>query len=153
MRKSVVLLACIGLALVVYAQDTAQKPVITFQIANPLDDVWQAVIETFSDLNIPLDKIEKDSGLITTDWIRLSDKKTAKTYMNCREKGGALIADITRRVRFNVFIKKTEEGSQIKINCNFQWISTARNGSVTEDCTTTGVFEKKIFEAIEAKFK
>ena len=33
------------------------------------DDVWSAVVEYFAVSNLPIDTIEKDSGLIVTSWL------------------------------------------------------------------------------------
>jgi len=41
----------------------------SFPIEGEFDKVWTAIIETFSDLQLPIENIEKASGLITTDWI------------------------------------------------------------------------------------
>lgn len=157
MKKSAILLVAVCLALIASAQDKAPQQVITtFSTAHPFDAVWPAVVETFSDLNLPIDKVEKDSGLITTDWIGLNDipKEEAKSYMNCDYPRG-IFAKTTRRVRFNIFIKKIGDESQLKINCQFEFIAhyTGPGGPKTYKCTSTGVFEKKIFNAVADKLK
>ncbi len=35
----------------------------------PFDDVWTAAIDVMSDANFPILTLEKESGLLVTDWV------------------------------------------------------------------------------------
>lgn len=152
MKKPVIMIAVVCLTLIASAQDKApQQPVTAFPIGHPFDAVWSAVIETFSDLYIPIQNIEKDSGLFTTDLVLLNNvHRDAKTYVtNC--KTGPVIYDKTWWVRFNIFVKKIGEESELKIKGQFLMMVHNTNGTRMYDCATSGIFEKKIFNAVMEK--
>lgn len=65
-------LLSLGLVLFLFGCGTAPAPrqiQNSFPLPYPFEATWQAVIETFADLNLPILNMEKASGLITTDWI------------------------------------------------------------------------------------
>ena len=62
------LLLITGLA---FAQTTNSR---TFE--EPYDSVWSAVVEALSDGGLPVKYIDKDSGLITTEFVRFGDVVT-----------------------------------------------------------------------------
>lgn len=146
-----------GLVLVclfIYGCATAPVPrqiTKAFPIEAPFDDVWQAVIESFSDLQLPIDNMEKDSGLITTDWIDIKGQKNTD-YCDC---GGLGINIEQRRVgKFNVFVKRIAGDScEIRINCMYeQTISDIYEKSFRRrKCVSTGKLEAEMFNLIKSK--
>ena len=44
----------------------------TFHINKPYDLVWTSIIEIFAEGNLPIMTLEKDSGIIVSEWIGLS---------------------------------------------------------------------------------
>ena len=113
----------------------------------PYDDVWSAVIETFADLNLPIDNMEKASGLITTDWISFTG--TGKDYCDC---GGAGISTVlSTEGRFNVFVRDEESSVRVKVNTTYRETRVFGDARSTVDCTSTGGLEARIHAEVGAK--
>lgn len=122
----------------------------TFQLGSNFDDVWAATVQTFAELNLPIESIEKESGLITTERILLGWESE---YCDCG-KPGLFGTDFDRTVRFNAFLRSDAGGAAtLTINADFQ---VNRNNSMTETttmvpCESTGVFELRIKDKVAEK--
>jgi hypothetical protein len=129
----------------------ARTIVNTFPIQGSFDPLWQAVIETFADLNLPIDNMEKDSGLITTDWIDFTGQ-TNEGYCDCGKLG--VDREENREGKFNVFVKRIDAIScEVKVNCVYQQkhYSPLDGKSYTRQCISTGILEAGIFDLIRSK--
>jgi hypothetical protein len=127
----------------------------SFPIDKPFDLVWQAVIETFAKLNLPILNMEKASGLITTDWISVKNQEDGTGYCDCGKKG-PLFIEQEWRVKFNVFVKRIAgESSEMQVNAVFEELSIGLEGTIvgTSSCVSTGKFEKEIYDRVVAKAK
>jgi len=125
-----------------------------FPIEAPFDGVWQAVIETFADLQLPIQNMEMDSGLITTDWIDFSSEKS-KEYSDCGEIKFGLVEG-GRSGKFNVFVKRILDNScEVMVNCMYRQTQVKLNGDFykNKDCVSTGKLEADMFELIKSKLK
>jgi len=122
----------------------------SFPIDRPLDDVWIALIETFVDMNMPIDNTEKDSGLITTDWINFKGQ-TNEEYCDCGSPGIGI--EVNRQGKINIFVKKiTQNSCEIKVSCLFQQKREFADSTThTRSCISTGNLESEIFELIVSK--
>jgi len=136
---------------------TPRQIVKAFPIEAPFDEVWQAVIESFADMNLPIMNMEKDSGLIITDWIEYPIGKEGKKYCDC---GGLGINIEIRRVgKFNVFAKSiTDSSCEVRVTCSFQqtYETFSLEGSgtrFTRNCFSTGKLEADMFEIIKSKLE
>lgn len=128
-----------------------RKIISSFPIEKPFDEVWSALIETFADLQLPIQNMEKASGLITTDWIDFTGQ-TNEDYCDCGGLG--LNIEVNRLGKFNVFVKKTTDNScEVKVNCMFE--QTIKFGDVVSKrkCVSTGNLEAEIFRLIKEKTK
>lgn len=125
-----------------------------FPIEAPFDEVWQAVIESFAELQLPIQNMEKDSGLITTDWIDFSGQKNTG-YCDCGKPRFGLLEG-SRSGRFNIFIKKTSGNScEVNVNCMYRQTLVKLNGDFykNKSCVSTGNLEAEMFELIKSKLK
>ncbi len=123
-----------------------------FPCDKPFDTVWQATIEAIAELNLPIGHFEKDSGLITTEWMNFPAQNPKDGYCDC---GQALVptnpddkeryqAQATYDVRghFNIFVKRLDAGRcEIKINSVFE------TGHVS--CVSTGRLEAGLNRIIQ----
>lgn len=135
----------------------APKPRVienSFMVESNYDYAWTAVIETFSDLQLPIQNMEKDSGLISTDWIAFT-KEQGKEYCDCgKVEFGLLGRD--RVGKFNVFVKKISENScEMRVNCMFEQSVTKLDGTFYQrrSCISTGNLEKEINDIVISKLK
>lgn len=111
----------------------------TFSAAD-FDKTWSALVETLSDQKWQIESIDKGSGLITT--------KPAV------DRGGNTMACATQFDRgnttwLNIFAKKTDSGTRIKVNATFH---AMREGSAIT-CYSNGTIEGEIFKGIQENLK
>lgn len=155
MKKYVVLLV-LGFLLAACASAPAPRQIqSSFPIDKPFDVVWQATIETFAELNLSIQNMEKVSGLITTDWINFQGQKNETGYCDCG-KLSVLDRESTRRGRFNVYIKKvTDTSCEVKVNSVFTMIYQAYENPIPQEraCVSAGKLEAEMFKRISEKIK
>jgi len=114
----------------------------SWEIDASYDDVWTALIETFADFNLSIETIEKDSGLVGGGW-----QTIPKNYCDCGSPG--LMTDWERSGKFNVFVKKTDTGTSLKVNAVFRVRRTFGDSSSMVNCVSTGVLENAIYQHVE----
>jgi hypothetical protein len=104
------------------------------------DEAWEAAIDAFEELRLPIDNLERASGVVTTDWILISD---AEDYMECDD-------DATRNAegRFNVFLREVGDGVRVTVNVSFR--AEDETGSRIA-CDSVGDYEELILRRIRSK--
>ena len=148
------ILICGLVCLFLFGCATAPKPrqiTNAFPIEKPFDDVWQAVIESFAELQLPILNMEKDSGLITTDWIDFTGQKNTD-YCDCGGLG--MNIEIKRIGRFNVFVKRVATSScEIQINSMYEQTvdETMSSRIYKRKCVSTGKLEADMYRLIKSK--
>ena len=137
----------IGASFAALASATAPKPPPagqvkrTQEIAGTFDSVWNGLIDLFGERDWKIDKVEKASGIITTDWMSLSDTDAA-TFADC---GSAPLASSTTTIRFNVVVRDSGGGTTtIVVNPTFRQIRRFDNQVGTIDCFSKGVVEQLV---------
>jgi hypothetical protein len=110
------------------------------RLRSDFDQTWSALIEVFAEHNWAIQNMEKDSGLITTDWMNLG---ADSTFADC---GGAGIAGVVeRQIRFNVFVRDADDdGTLVTVNTTFREERTWDRKNWFVDCTSTGRVESLI---------
>lgn len=133
---------------------TAPKPRTvekSFTYDNGYDAVWSAVVSVFAELNLPIANMEKDSGLITTDWIGFDGTKN-DDYCDCG--GAGITVEVSRKGRFNVFVKSLADGAtSLQVNTTYQAVRTFGDAASTIQCYSTGSLEAKISDMVTDKLK
>ena len=149
MKKKILTLAILSVFLCCYVPLPPPRIIQnSFPIDRPFDDVWIVLIEIFVEMNMPIDNMEKDSGLITTGWIDFKGQ-TNEEYCDCGSLGMSI--EVNRQGKFNVFVKKvTQNSCEVKVSCLFQQKHQFADSTIyTKSCVSTGNFERQIFELIE----
>lgn len=114
-----------------------------FHVEVPFDVAWTAVIGTFADLNLPIANLEKDSGLIMTDWVRFPED-----FCDC---GSAPLAiEISRQGKFNVFVKREGTGVSLTVNTTYEVVREVMDTRANVRCVSTGRLEQTIHERVQA---
>jgi hypothetical protein len=101
------------------------------------DQTWSAMIETMSDQKWQIESIDKGSGLVTT---KAAIDKRGET-MVC-----ATQLDQEHRSWLNVFVKKVEGGTRVKVNATFHAIREDQ----AINCYSSGTLERELFKGIQA---
>ncbi|ODS34742.1 MAG: hypothetical protein SCARUB_00002 [Candidatus Scalindua rubra] len=108
------------------------------------EDVWSAVIMSLGDM--PLDKIDKEKGIIRTDWVEGFSQRKARSIMTDR-----FLDDYWKeRHRITINISGSNLISSVKVRCQIQ--EKARGGSAAyrwERKKSTGEREEEALMRIE----
>jgi len=152
MKTKIFIFTAVCLFFVGCASGPALRTVVnSFTINGDYDSIWSAVIETFAELQIPIDNMEKDSGLITTDWIDFTGQ-TNEDYCDCGKLG--INIEESRTGKFNAFLKKTSGNScELTMNCMFEQIYFFGENRWKRKCVSTGNLEREMHERISAKLR
>jgi len=152
---------CVGLVCLTLAA-CASAPVprqiqSSFPVDQPFEKVWQAVIETFAELSLPILNMEKVSGLIVTDWISFRGQKDGTGHCDCG-KAGYPFSEQDRSGKFNVYVKRIGDGAcEVKVNATFEQFNadafTNSGQTRKRPCVSTGKLEKEIYELVLSKTK
>ncbi|MCX6578385.1 MAG: hypothetical protein NTV82_18600 [Candidatus Aminicenantes bacterium] len=152
-KKLIIFFLCLILASCMPTPPKPRQIQNSFQIEKPFDAVWTAVIEVFSELSLPIINIEKASGLIVTDWISFDSSKVY-SYMDCGDLSALAFNQKTRRGKFNVFVKKTDEKNcEMKINSVFETAVFYSGGVQTFPCVSKGALEAEVYKRVTEKIK
>lgn len=126
------------------------NPVAT--IDADFDAAWTAVVEYFAIGSLPVNTIEKDSGLIVTSWMdaSINGMKEDKTFCDCG--GAGLAIPQWTRGRFNIFVKKLPAGGiDLRVTCTYQQRRSFMDSYNTVNCESTGHLESAIHDYVRAK--
>lgn len=121
----------------------------------PKDSLWPLLVAEVG-LVYPVSAIEKDSGLISTDWVTLPagfNNMHAASWIV--PPGGFLATWAGLRMNMKIFAVETEPGkTQVTINCHYEafednvqkrWLVANTNGSVENSMLTK--IEKQLLTA------
>jgi hypothetical protein len=123
-----------------------------FTISAPVDATWSAIVDVFALRNWKIDKLDKASGLITTDWMLVSaySTETVGQFMDCGTTPGETEADKLRSlVSFNIVVHEAGPNTAVTVNASFR----RRLGNGLIDCESTGAVEDLIHENLRTKTK
>lgn len=119
------------------------------------DSVWLAAVDWFADKNVVIDKIEKESGLITA-----KHKLKTNFGLTCDkvELTGLTDNGMNMHITLNTTIRdKKKKGIKVRVNITGRFEAFARdefNGrtrSAKGDCYSNGEIEKQLFNYIESE--
>ena len=117
--------------------------------AHSFDDVWTAAMEVFADNMWAIDTLEKDSGLITTDWLELN-VRGKEIYADCG-KDMAGTVNMPGYVKFNVFVKRAGPDVMVRVNCHFKPLIETAGFGEKKTCLSKGHLEARIFADLNEK--
>ena len=146
MRRLLLLVLVVGCATAPIRQDI-QK---IFEFDAGYDDVWAAIIDTFGMMQLPIDNVEKDSGLITTDWLSF---EVDDGYADCGKGGfGRAVRDLVGR--FNVVARDANGTVSVTVNTLYEANRVdVLNPEISSEvrCYSTGVLEADLVELVEER--
>jgi len=109
--------------------------------------VWNAVIDIFADQNIPIRTIDRASGFIATDELRVADdERTARGWADCGiDSFGAIPAG---HATYNVVVRGDSITSTVK--ATVRWSGIANNTRPVE-CVSRGRWEQNFEESVRER--
>jgi hypothetical protein len=126
------------------------------------DEVWTSLLAVLAEFEFPLDLVEKDSGLVTTNWGSMgaysthtgwgkSLQVTLNPVTRCNVKDELDIPEGTR-CKLSVLVERRDETTALTINATFEgWKKPVMKTPYWDPCNSTGALEASIFEAIAAR--
>lgn len=105
---------------------------------------WRVVIDVLNDRSLPITTIEKESGIIVTDFVIISPSAPLILVQP---------PEIARQGRYklNISVVSASEKTKVRINAHFERLSTGflENFPTWKPQNSTGVLEAELFEAIQ----
>lgn len=101
------------------------------------DQTWAAVIDLFAAGSIPIRTMEKASGLIVAEPLRV-DLATSQRFADCG--GGPVGPMAAQRATYNVRVTGDSTASLVRVTAVFS--------NDVRQCTSLGVFEREMQDAI-----
>ena len=108
-----------------------------------MGQTWDAVIDLFATRNIPIRTIERASGLIVTDALRVGQE--GNTYASCGTKNGKVLAP--DRATYNVLVRG--DSSMATVRTTVLWTRTEE--PVVPECTSTFIWERALETDVKAR--
>jgi hypothetical protein len=139
------------LPIVLLAPACAMHRAVRHEFANSrtfaadFDRTWTAATEASADLVLPIEKIARDSGLMTLQWIAIP-RGWVDCYAQPPGPGASHAAYL-----FNIFVRR-EAGTRTKVTVN-AFIARPDVPVSFSECFSTGAFEELFFSTIEKKLK
>jgi uncharacterized lipoprotein len=115
----------------------------------PLDyeATWAKVIDLFSERGWSIDNIDKDSGLITTDWMNLDADRD--TFADC---GGSGLATVSgTQMRFNVRVKPLVTTTELTVNAKFRQLRSLNSTVGEVECSSRGAVEAMVHDHVSGR--
>jgi len=144
-------------ALLVVSCANIQGPVTFYETQERVyraawDDVWGAVLETLTDLDVPIDYIEPASGFVRSDYASFPPNESFVELFDCGSYYGKPIAgrsDFDPRVRLTVLLRAANDGST-KVRVRVLVTGTVQN-DVAVQCVSTGNLEDDFYRQLGSR--
>lgn len=125
----------------------------TFQAS--YDSVWKAVVEVFAEETYPIKAVEKESGIISTDFIEFPNPQNPNSEFYKLAVRPDWWASLWRSARYtvNAFVFSKEPNlTTVKVNTHIEAFeyNTSNQWHI---CYSTGVTEKSLLRLIDTKVK
>ena len=112
-------------------------------------DVWDLVIDVFGDRNWAIDNLERDSGIITTDWMSADNV----SYQDCGSPG-FLSSDSDHMGRFNVVVRETDDGVSMRVTTSWEATRSSDDDEISiVECLSTGILERELHEEVRERLE
>ncbi|MBC8525857.1 MAG: hypothetical protein ISS28_08420 [Candidatus Cloacimonetes bacterium] len=114
-------------------------------ISSTFDEVWSKLIEIITDLNMPIESVEKVSGILTTSFVSTTIERMAKISYHPEVKNYALFSNC--RYKLNIFVKDLGNNKvKIKIKPHYELSGQLMDRPWEIVAHSNGVLEKEIFD-------
>lgn len=125
-------------------------PSVATPVAASFGRTWDAVIDQFAERNIPIRTLDRSSGIIVTESLKVP--ATIGAVADC---GSDIVAVklVPTDASYNVLVRGDSASSTVRVNVKWIRVGMARGLStdtVTEECSTTGAWESDLQTRIKA---
>jgi hypothetical protein len=113
------------------------------QVNASMGETWDAVIDLFATRNIPIRTIERASGLIVTDPLRVGEE--GKEWADCGAVNGRVRGP--DRATYNVLVRG--DSGQASVRTTVLWTRVNEDASI--ECTSTNVWERDLEAEVRSR--
>jgi hypothetical protein len=134
-----------------------QGPVTTYETQERVyhtarDVVWGAVLETLTDLDIPVDYIETASGFVRSDYMTFRPGSSFVEFFDCGSYYGKAIAgrsDFDPQARFTVLVQDVDNGrTEVRVRMR---VTGTVQGDVAVHCVSIGTLEDDFYRQLAGR--
>lgn len=124
----------------------------TYYIQAPFESVWPRVVGFFADSRVPIQTIDKSSGIIASSQFELPASRVEQ-WIDCGMSSDGVptvkkLKDINNFPRvladFNVFIVPGRDSTGVRVNLGASATARAPGGIVPVKCVSSGAFERAL---------
>lgn len=108
-----------------------------------IDETWRAVSDVFDARGWPIDVVDREEGVVGTDWIRAGDR--SGEVMDCGSH--PLAIDIRHEFRVTATVAGARPGATMTLDVRARTYRSALREDFV-DCASVGVLEEEIHEAV-----
>ena len=109
-------------------------------------EVWDLVIDVFRGRNWAIESLQRDSGIITTEWVRTDNE----SYRDCGSAGfRASHSDHTGR--FRVVVRETVDGVSIRVTTSWRAVRNDARAIGIMECLSTGISERELHRDVRER--
>ena len=133
------------------ADEPPIKDALTIQAS--FDEVWRATVSTLAEMVLPIESMDKGSGLITTRSVRFTGGWAApKEIRRVAKKPSVFLGTWSAgRYTLSLFVRPNgKDSTEVKITTHIEAYEDYMTGE-WHTCHSKGVIEKQIFDSIELK--
>lgn len=112
------------------------------------DETWQAVSGVFEARGWPIDVVDREEGVVGTDWMRAGD--TSGEIMDCGSH--PLGIDIRHEFRVTATVTGTRPGTEVALDVRTRTYRSAWREDFV-DCESTGVIEADIHRTVDSALR
>jgi hypothetical protein len=155
MRKTSLWTTLFILPLLACATTQAIRPQIynSATFSAPFDEVWSALISTLAEQALPIESVEKESGLITTKFVTFASGLLADERIDYYTVKPSGLLNVWNQGRYTIsaFVTPSgEEAAVVRITTHIE----AYESNVSKSwhvCYSKGVLEREIFNSIRSQ--
>lgn len=130
----------------------------TTYIRLPFDTTWTRVVRFFADAQVPIQTIDRSSGVIASGPFRLpADRVEAWADCGTMSNGETAIARLAAiknfpviTATFNVFLQPTRDSTSVRVNLGLDGTADSPGGPTKLRCVTNGAFERDLVASLAA---
>jgi hypothetical protein len=145
---TIVTLAAIGCSHAPLATAPAPESIVhvTFDVA------WLRIIAFFANANVPIQTLEKASGLVASQQLTLAPYQQS-AWVACRSSFGSVLTALaspgsTYTSNFNVFARPVGDSTYVRVNFLVTAFASTQHGPAPLNCASNGRFEQQLLASL-----
>jgi len=132
--------ACASVPVARNFQDVATYRAVSFA------EIWDIVVDMSGERNWAIESLDRDSGTISTDWMRSDDV----SYRDCGSSGFRA-TDSDPMGRFSVLMREAANGVSVRVLTSWRVTRNSANSIRSVECFSTGILERELHDEVRGR--